>query len=80
MSPLDKVEEIIKTAQAGEVYRSVLNEIERCLIEKTLEQTSGNQLIAARILGLNRNTLRSKIKKLNISLQPFRSRPAVKKV
>lgn len=74
MSPLDNLEEAFKTAQTGEVYRSVLNEVERCLIEKALEQAGGNQLIAARILGLNRNTLRSKIKKLNISTLLLRKR------
>ncbi|MFH1640489.1 MAG: helix-turn-helix domain-containing protein [Candidatus Omnitrophota bacterium] len=33
-----------------------------------LERTDGNQLKAARILGINRNTLRNKIKKFGINV------------
>ena len=41
-------------------------EIERPLIMLTLEATRGNQIRAAEVLGLNRNTLRKKIRDLNI--------------
>lgn len=51
---------------ASGLYRRVLREIERPLIELTLEATGGNQLRAARLLGLNRNTLRKKIRELDI--------------
>ena len=53
----------------GEValYKVVIQAIEKPLIENTLERTFGNQLKAARILGINRNTMRSKIKKLGIN-------------
>ena len=57
----------------GEIYRSVINDTERMLIEKVLQRTSGNQFWAARVLGLNRNTLRSKIKKLNIPMEKFKT-------
>lgn len=50
----------------GVLYKMVMQAIEKPLIEHTLERTSGNQLQAARILGINRNTIRSKIKKLGI--------------
>ena len=43
--------------------------IEKPLLEQTLERSEGNQLKAARILGLNRNTLRAKIKKLGINVE-----------
>ena len=43
-----------------------LREIERPLIMLTLEATRGNQIRAAEVLGLNRNTLRKKIRDLNI--------------
>ena len=42
------------------LYDRVLREIERPLIQLTLGATRGNQLKAAQLLGLNRNTLRKK--------------------
>ncbi len=44
------------------LYDTVTSEVERALIEIALKETGGNQLKASRILGLNRNTLRAKIK------------------
>jgi two-component system nitrogen regulation response regulator GlnG len=48
------------------VYARLLPLVEKPLIETTLEVTAGNQLKAAKILGINRNTLRKKIKELDI--------------
>ncbi|MFP6740311.1 MAG: nitrogen regulation protein NR(I) [Alphaproteobacteria bacterium] len=48
------------------LYGRVLREIERPLIALTLSATRGNQLKAARVLGLNRNTLRKKLRELDI--------------
>jgi len=48
------------------LYDRVLKEIERPLITLTLNATRGNQIKAAQVLGLNRNTLRKKIKDLGI--------------
>lgn len=56
----------------GVLYKSVVEAIEKPLIEQTLERTEGNQLKAARILGLNRNTLRAKIKKLEINVEKWK--------
>ena len=50
------------------LYDRVLREIERPLIELTLFATRGNQIRAARLLGLNRNTLRKKIRDLDIQV------------
>ena len=50
------------------VYHRVLAEVERPLIRLTLAATRGNQIKAAAILGLNRNTLRKKIRELEIPL------------
>lgn len=50
----------------GVLYKSVLEAVEKPLLEQTLERCEGNQLKAARILGINRNTMRAKIKKLGI--------------
>lgn len=49
-------------------YQHYLPEFERPLIQRVLQVTSNNQVRAAQILGLNRNTLRKKIKHLKISL------------
>jgi len=51
---------------ASGLYGRILREVEHPLILATLEVTRGNQVRAADILGLNRNTLRKKIKDLNI--------------
>jgi two-component system nitrogen regulation response regulator GlnG len=55
---------------ASGVYDRIVREIERPLIALSLEATKGNQLRAAELLGLNRNTLRKKIRELDI--QPGR--------
>ena len=50
------------------LYDRVLREMERPLIAMTLSATLGNQLQAAKVLGLNRNTLRKKIRELQIDV------------
>jgi two-component system nitrogen regulation response regulator GlnG len=49
-----------------DVYDRVIAEVERPLIQMTLASTRGNQIKAAAMLGLNRNTLRKKIRDLEI--------------
>ncbi|WP_144184912.1 nitrogen regulation protein NR(I) [Elioraea rosea] len=48
------------------VHDRIIQEIERPLIQLTLTATRGNQIRAAHVLGLNRNTLRKKIRELEI--------------
>jgi two-component system nitrogen regulation response regulator GlnG len=48
------------------MYERVISEVERPLLALALGATRGNQLRAARLLGLNRNTLRKKIKDLDV--------------
>jgi two-component system nitrogen regulation response regulator GlnG len=50
------------------LYERVLREVETPLIELSLEATRGNQIKAAELLGLNRNTLRKKIRELDIDV------------
>ncbi len=50
------------------LYDRVLEEVERPLIQLTLGATRGNQVRAAEILGLNRNTLRKKIQDLGVEM------------
>ena len=54
------------------LYDRVLEEIERPLIHLTLAATRGNQVRAAEILGLNRNTLRKKIQDLGVEMRSGR--------
>lgn len=51
---------------SGGLYDRILKEMELPLITLTLEATRGNQVRASEVLGLNRNTLRKKIRELNI--------------
>jgi two-component system, NtrC family, nitrogen regulation response regulator GlnG len=53
---------------AAGLYDRVLREVERPLILLTLAATRGNQIRAAQLLGLNRNTLRKKIRELDIEV------------
>lgn len=51
---------------AAGLYDRLLQEVERPLIIRTLAATRGNQIRAAAVLGINRNTLRKKIQALGI--------------
>jgi two-component system nitrogen regulation response regulator GlnG len=53
------------------LYHRVLREVEHPLLSVTLAATRGNQIRAADLLGVNRNTLRKKIRDLDI--QVFRT-------
>lgn len=48
------------------LYGTVLSEVEKALISIVLRETNGNQLKTAKVLGINRNTLRAKIKEYKI--------------
>jgi two-component system nitrogen regulation response regulator GlnG len=50
------------------LYERVLREMEYPLILAALTATRGNQIKAADLLGLNRNTLRKKIRELGVSV------------
>jgi two-component system nitrogen regulation response regulator GlnG len=51
------------------LYHRCMPLVERPLIETTLRAVGGNQIKAARILGINRNTLRKKISELKIKVK-----------
>ncbi|QOL19576.1 helix-turn-helix domain-containing protein [Candidatus Bodocaedibacter vickermanii] len=48
------------------LYDVIIEQVEHPLIVQTLKITQGNQIKAAEILGINRNTIRKKIKLFNI--------------
>ena len=56
------------TLPSAGLYERVIREVERPLITLTLAATRGNQIRAAALLGLNRNTLRKKIRLLDIEV------------
>ncbi|HXG52095.1 MAG TPA: sigma-54 dependent transcriptional regulator [candidate division Zixibacteria bacterium] len=67
-----KLEDYFKRTKGVDVdnlYSLVIERIERPLIELTLKKTRGNQIRAAQILGINRNTLRKKIADLRIEVK-----------
>jgi two-component system, NtrC family, nitrogen regulation response regulator GlnG len=56
-----------RDVEPTDLYELIMERVERPLIELTLERTQGNQLRAAAILGINRNTLHKKISDLKIT-------------
>lgn len=52
--------------EPNEMYQMVLEEVERPLFEAVLDYYDGNQSKAAKALGLNRGTLRKKLKIYNL--------------
>src|SRR5881398_664554 len=53
----------------GELHATLISAVERPLIEIVLERSGGNQVKAAEMLGINRNTLRKKISELGIEIR-----------
>ena len=56
------------------LYDRVIQEVERPLLAMTLHECEGNQLRAAALLGLNRNTLRKKLRELGLAEERRRGR------
>ncbi|HEY6722035.1 MAG TPA: helix-turn-helix domain-containing protein [Burkholderiales bacterium] len=53
-------------AKPRAIYDMVLKNVERPMLEIVLDRAEGNQSVAADMLGINRNTLRKKIRSLKI--------------
>ncbi len=58
--------EEVSRSSWGNIHDDVIHKIEKALIGMILEEEKGNQVRAAKRLGINRNTLRKKIKDLHI--------------
>jgi DNA-binding NtrC family response regulator len=63
---LDKLFETLDNETNIELHEKIISQVEKQLILKTLNYFSGNQIKSAELLGINRNTLRSKIKKYKL--------------
>ena len=56
----------IKTIKNGNLHKMTMSLVEKSLVRMVLDETKGNQSETARILGINRNTLRNKIRAYRI--------------
>lgn len=59
----------MKTGSARNLHPILIKAVERPLIALALKETNGNQIQAAHLLGMNRNTLRKKIVDLRIPVK-----------
>lgn len=67
-----KLSDFVRRMKAGggrDLHGILMREIERPLITLVLKETNGNQIKAAQMLGMNRNTLRKKIRALQITVR-----------
>jgi DNA-binding protein Fis len=67
---VDKLHAIVPNMEAlggGSLYRAVLSHVEKLLLTVVLKECRGNQVKSADILGINRNTLRKKMRELQIT-------------
>jgi Fis family transcriptional regulator len=62
--------------QTDSLYQALMAEVEPPLIEEVLRYTHGNQSQTARILGITRNTLRSKLHRYDIPVTNGKQWPA----
>ena len=58
--------EQLGTESNGSIHEHIIGKVEKALIGLVLEEEKGNQVRAAKRLGINRNTLRKKMKELCI--------------
>jgi len=63
---LDKYFADLDGHDAGELYQLMLGEVEKPLLEKVMLHTKGNQTQASQMLGINRGTLRKKLKQYGL--------------
>ncbi len=68
-SKLETFIEQIQGYDVNDLYPIILERVERPLIQLVLKKTRGNQVRAAQMLGINRNTLRKKINHLKIKIR-----------
>lgn len=60
------LQRLARSRATGALHRLVMREVERALLEAVMRHVGGNKVQAARILGINRNTLRRKLLSLRV--------------
>ncbi len=70
---LDEISQKLEGKYPANLYRLIINEVERPLFEKVLEYTNGNQSKASEILGITRSTLKKRLDYFDIIPRDFRS-------
>jgi two-component system nitrogen regulation response regulator GlnG len=54
------------TLEEGDLYEQVVSRVEKPMFELVMESVKGNQVRAAKVLGINRNTLRERLRKYDL--------------
>jgi len=57
----------LKMSGEGQLYQQLTSALEKALIQITMEKVGGNQVRAAQLLGVSRNTLRDRLKKFGLN-------------
>lgn len=70
------IAEDLLASSPGDVHRRMVAVVERELLAHALAVTEGNQLRAARLLGVNRNTLHKRAVELGVLATPVEASPA----
>jgi transcriptional regulator with GAF, ATPase, and Fis domain len=63
---LNKIDPYVETKTKMKIYNDIIRLVEKILIKSALEKVDHVQIAAAQFLGINRNTLRKKMKELKI--------------
>lgn len=69
---IGKIDDDFLMLNKGHIYIDTIQQVERALIEAALEESGGNRIVAAKILGIHRNTLHLKVKRLHINVNRFK--------
>lgn len=67
-----KIVNDLTITKRGLMYQYIVDRVDRELITAALRTAAGNKVFAAKILGINRNTIHAKIKKLKIQANKYK--------
>jgi transcriptional regulator with GAF, ATPase, and Fis domain len=66
---LNKIDPYVETRAKMGIFNDIIRVVEKILIKSALERVNHVQVAAAQLLGINRNTLRKKIRELKIKVR-----------